>query len=293
MPKSKVSTGNVVKLDLTQDKKKKAKESSKSGTKGSSSSSSSRGSTPKGAKKPRTNLKPLREQLEILVSEANRRVNELTTAGLPQSRAMEEAARTAIRFHRDESNEIVNMFTSDLHRMTDIAREFARVQRFLSDETSTIGGAKREKDDIQTGLFGGQYRAMYGTGYDITRVSKEEGDLALEVYHKVLEFGGGWEAVISHLRATNMGLTQYDSEQLIQEIYDMITSGMYDNDDSDDLAARAYARVREIIKFNDQMAERQRLGINYGILPSELDAEKYDRYVWREEKRKMKENLRK
>lgn len=289
MPKSKIGENPSLKLDDPKDKKKKAKQSSSKAS--SSKSKTSTGSTP-GAKKtkaPRTNLKPLKEQLDILITEANRRAAELKAEGYDQSRAMTEAQRTAIRFHKDkETGDITSLFTSQLPSMKDIAREYARVQTFLSDETSMLAGAKREQGDIMSGLFGGQYRAMYGTGYDITRVSKEQGDLTLEVYHKILEKNGGWERVISHLRATNTGLTQYGSEQLIQHIYDVITSGDYEGYSADELVAVADVELRAIIDMNDAIAERQRLGINYGLLDDSLDQDAYDRAMWKEYRKKLK-----
>lgn len=286
MPKSKITAGQIVKLDQKVSKKKKTKQPNASVSGGVSAQGGagkkSKGSTPGR----RQSIEPLRQQLNILVEEANRRVVSLQSEGLA-SRALSEAERTAIRFHK-ENGEITSMFTSQLPRMRDLAREFARVQTFLSDETSTVSGARRDKDDIVSGLFGGQYRAMYGTGYDITRVSKEQGDLALEVYHKVLERGGGWERVISHLRAINTGLTQYGSEELIQQIYDMVTSEEYAGYDADALTAVAYAHVEAIIAMNDEIAERQRMGINYGLLGSAGDTDKYDRYMWNEYRRKLK-----
>lgn len=223
-----------------------------------------------------------------MVQEANRRAAELKAEGFESSRALSEAQRTAIRFHK-EDGKIISMFTSQLPNMREIAREYARVQTFLADDTSTVTGAKREQGDIISGLFGGQYRAMYGTGYDITRVSKEQGDLTLEVYHKILEANGGWERVISHLRATNTGLTQYGSEELIQHIYDIITSGDYEGYSADELVAIADVEVKSIIAMNDALAERQRLGINYGMLDDAFDKEAYDILMWKEYRRRLKE----
>lgn len=77
----------------------------------------------------RTSLQPLREQLALLTEEANQRVAALGAKGL-QSRAIQEALRTQLPSRRNDEG---ILFEANLPRKRDIAREYARVQTFLSD----------------------------------------------------------------------------------------------------------------------------------------------------------------
>ena len=144
--------GEGIKIKASEKKKRK---------KGSSGSEeiklkkgrSSRGSTQekekKARKKGRRTLDPLREQLQVLVNQANQRVDELTNQNL-KSRALEEARRSLLRSpSRIDDMKAGILFRSDLSNREKINRELARVHAFLNDYTSAVDGHVRADDDVR------------------------------------------------------------------------------------------------------------------------------------------------
>lgn len=231
----------------------------------------------------RRSLAPLRQQLEVLTSEANRRAEELIRTGAA-SRALYEAQRTVSKHNRDEGV----LFSSSQPRMRDINRELARVQAFLSDYTSFSSGAEDFSYGLTHGLFGAQWRKDGGEGYDPNRVRKEDADLTFKVYHEVLERGGGWERVIGYLRAYNNSLIEYGSENLINAIYDMVTN--FSGPDVEDIAVnRASEMVESMIEAYDKMSKMQQSGIDYGYLNIDSDYERRQKYwQWKIERERYK-----
>lgn len=286
-PKKLKSTGQSSDYSGKQSTGKKGKSKGKGTT-----TKATTGSTPRQSS-PRRSLDPIREQLQIMVDEANARVEELTKSNMP-SRALEEARRTRLKSWGEDAP----MFRADLARMRDLKREFARAQTFLADYTSKAEGAENFAKELGSTPFGGQFYAEYGVGYDPNVVEAGDASKVFEIYRRVLEQGGGWERVIGHLRAINAGPASYGSEQLINSIYDMVqniqmpyTAGLTPKEQEEDfiqeLTFRAYAQVESMIQMYDKMAEMQVSGENYGILGDQFDKEKYDRWKWKMMKEEM------
>lgn len=228
-------------------------------------------------------LNPVREKLAVLTAEANARANALIASGT-ESRALYEAQRTLLPSHAEKYGEL---FTANLPRSRDINRELARVQAFLTDYTSMIGGAKDFSDGLTHELFGGQFRADGGYGANPQYVTKQQADLVFEIYHKALEAKGGWERVIGYLRAYNTGLVDYGSEQIINAIYDM-TEGIKEeniaeeyglqsvtpDDYRDALINKAEDLIQSMMDQYEAISELQRKSEEYGILEPDADRER-------------------
>lgn len=238
------------------------------------------GSTQKEKKQRVKPLDPLREQLNVLVQQANARVTELVDRGL-QSRALEEAKRTLKKMPTRVDDDI--LFRSDLSSKAKINRELARVHSFLNDYTSTISGA----NDFQTkltdykGAFGGQWEAEYGKRYDINRINEEKAKVAFDIYRRVVERAGGWERAVGIFQGKE-SLIGYGSENLIIAIYDMVENIpvggkignvkiMNEEDKRDFIVNRGYDIIDAGIKAYEEMASKQVADYDYGIVFDDED----------------------
>lgn len=284
MPKSKVSAPKTIQLDVDKEKKKKSKAKSTSSGGGSVSVSGSKKKGGSTQQKPRQSLDPIREQLRVLVDEANARVKELQDVGAT-SIALEEAVRSRLKSWGEDEP----MFRADLPRMRDIKRELARTQAFLTDYTSTpegavafVGGLTHER-----GLFGGQWRQKGMAGYNEDVVSKEDADLVFDVYHRAIEQAGGWERVIGYFRANNSGFIDYGSEELVNMVYDMVLN--QPNMSEEDLIAQTYNYIEDMIDLYERIAEKQQAGVDYGEIVSDPDRDvRIARWKWQVERERRR-----
>lgn len=184
-----------------------------------STSTSTASKSPSTAPKKRRSIAPMRQQLKILVDQANERANELLRKENIKSRALVEAQRTLLPSHREKYGEL---FTYDLPRRRDITRELARVQTFLSDYTSMSEGAEAFTHDlVDRHLFGGDFYKEFGEGYNADVVDKDTAKEVFRIYDELLETYGGWERVSMMFR-DKYGISTYGSENLINAIYDMV-----------------------------------------------------------------------
>lgn len=221
----------------------------------------------KKASKPRVSLDPLREQLQVLVDRANERALALIDKQLDSSsRAFQEAKRTLKRQSSRVDDE--QLFKSNLRTRQQINREFARVQAFLGDYTSTELGAKQFTTDLTSlqGAFGGQWEAKTGERFDTSRVDKEIAKEAFDMYRKVVEEFGGWERAVGIFQGKE-SLIGYGSEVLITNIYDMFVNH-YDTGalSLENIRVRALAMLDEAKNTYEEMSKRQRIDYDYGIL---------------------------
>lgn len=232
-------------------------------------------------------LDPLREQLAIMTVEANQRYKEQREMSVV-SRAALEAERSLNKAGKENFFETGELFNSNQKSKRALMREFSRVSTFLADFTSTATTSETFERASTQGLFGGQWRTNGGNGYDPDRVSKEDAELVFDIYKRVLEAGGGWERVIGFFRASNIGLVDYGSEELINQIYDMVQNKdiIRIETGEDDIRGAVIARSLEIVNnmadMYAQMAVRQRSGVDYGNIESDKKAAEYRRrnYEW-------------
>lgn len=233
--------------------------------------------TVKPKKVSKRSLDPLRQQLDVLVREANRRVRALVRSGLT-SRALETAQRSFKKLtSRDEVTENGNLFKSNLKRRTQINREFARVNEFLGDITSTVKGV-RKNIDISTSYlksaFGGQWYEKYGVNYDKSRIDEELAKQAFSIYRKLSEEFGGWERVAGIYHGVE-GLIGYGSEILINSIYDMVKN------DYSELTIMDIGRdmINKAERRFEDMAEKMVGDYDYGNVFSDEQAIEKRRWI--------------
>ena len=144
-----------------------------------------------------------KQQLEY---EVNYRIKQIKDAGLT-SRAVE-------RIEHETGNEFLDF--SAIENREDLIREITRARIFLSDEGSTIPGARIETAQI----YGEQYKGKFGNEYnteehnfaryDTTVIDPEVAKRAFEAYRKIEE--------IRALELANSG--GYGSENMIIALYD-------------------------------------------------------------------------
>lgn len=245
-------------------------------------------------------LNPLREQLNILATEANQLVAQLHESGLSeQSRALSEARRTAIRFHSEDQGQL---FTANLPRAVDIGREMARINQFLSDPTSNPRGVMADSVAVAQQLFGGQFRADGGYGANPDYVDEDTAKMVFEIYSRALSTQGGWQRVMGWLGSRSHGLQDYGSENLINAIYDMVINGsddeiyssmedrsggfLTDEERVNYYAGKASMMIDDMIEESKKMSELRTMGEDYGILQSTEKEQRLRTELWR---RKMNE----
>lgn len=229
-------------------------------------------------------LDPLREQLNVLVQEANRRYIEQREQQV-MSRAALEAERTMNKAGKEHFKQTFLPFNSELHSRKEINREFGRVMNFLNDYTSTIEGGTIESKQA-SGLFGGQWRKQGMAGYDENSVTKKDADMVFDIYHRLLESQGGWQRLIGYFKAVNPGVVDYGSENLINTIYDMVqnrdTLYVPENMDVEGvILARANEIVNSMIDSYMTLSVLQRSGKDYGSMEDPYDADRRRQiYEW-------------
>lgn len=215
----------------------------------------------------RRSLDPIREQLDILVKEANSRVERLIESNV-QSRALLEAQRTFKRLR--SRNEREGLFKSDLKRRRDINREYARVNQFLTDITSTPEGVLKDSKVIETslkGAFGAQWKNVYGVNYDKSRIDEDMAKDAFRIYRQLSEEFGGWER-ISGIYQGIEGLIGYGSEVLINSIYDMVRN----NFQEESIMVIGREMIESAERRFEIMAEKMVSDYDYGSVFSDEEA---------------------
>lgn len=240
----------TMKLDMDNKTSKSSKIKKPKSTSAKASSSKNSGVSNQ-SKKPRVSLDPLRKQLAVLVDQANARVDDIARLGLP-SRAILEATRTWNKMpsRRDDTF----LFKSDLKRRCDIDREFARVHEFLNDFTSTVQGAKQLETDLNR-LKGAWSPDNQGS------LDEQIKSKTFDLYRRVLEAAGGWERAVGLLKGKET-LTGYGSENLINNIYDMVENEYND----EKIIAIALEQVESGIEAYEEMSKRQVANYDYGIV---------------------------
>lgn len=141
-----------------------------------------------------------------------------------------------------------DLFTADIKTEQGMLRELARIDVFESqirgrqdddylyiatgrNEKRQLTSAQQEKvTEIRRGLykgaFGGQWmsRNEDHETYDKSRIVKDFAEEAFSIYSNLIEKNQS-EDYIKMLWNNKMGKSQYDSENLIIAIYDMVASG--------------------------------------------------------------------
>ena len=259
--------------------KRKTTPKKSSAKKSTSKKSSAKKSTTKKKSKPRVSLNPLREQLKVLVDQANARANAINNQGL-LSRAVQEAQRSLKKqSKRVDDNQL---FRSDLKTRREINREFARVQSFLGDYTSTITGAQNFDGELKSltdlkGAFGGKWKETTGENYDTSRIDRSIATETFEIYRRVTEAAGGWERAVGLFQGKE-SLIGYGSETLITNIYNMLVN----HEDEENIYNIARDMIETGVKTYADMAKKQISDYDYGIVFDDEEAQaRRNYYNWR------------
>ena len=203
-------------------------------------------------------LDPMRDMLRVLTERANERVDKLLESGKP-SRALFEAQRTLKKQTSRADDE--QLFNADLKNRRQINREFARVQAFLNDYTSTVEGAANFETDLSDlkGAFK-EYRNFNGDWDKIRLKESNLGDV-FDIYRRVIESAGGWERAVGLFQGKE-SLIGFGSEVLINNIYDMVENGL----DKGDIISNALDLIEEAHAVYERMASKQVGNYDYGII---------------------------
>lgn len=210
--------------------------------------------TAKSSKK-RQSLQPLREQLSVLTDRANELVDKLIQSNKP-SRALFEAQRTFKRLRSRKGQS--NLFTSDLKDRRQINREFARVQAFLGDYTSTVAGASNFDSDLSELVGSFSFNNYKGIFDNLDQDILPE---VFDLYRRVVEAAGGWERAVGLFKGKE-SLIGFGSEVLINNIYDMFDNGV----ESSDIIAVALDMINNAHEDYERMAQLARSNYDYGII---------------------------
>lgn len=156
-------------------------------------------------------IQSMKDRLEPLISEANRRAELLYSQGYASaalSRAEQETGRDYFTF-------------DDANTRGEIIEEATRARVFLADETSTIEGAKIYTAQLNAAEFRGKFGNQYHTwehkfkNFDTTVIDEEIAKTVFSNYRKLEE-----------LRAADItGDGAYGSENLIIAMYEAQVRG--------------------------------------------------------------------
>lgn len=301
LKKSKIKLGSSESGSTTATKvsAKSAKKSSSSGGSSNSKPKKQKVAKPEssGSTTTRKSLDPAREKLNVLTEEANRRYHELQDSGT-KSRAVLEAVRSLTKSHKEKYYEPSDeLFTSNLASTREINRELARTLAFLNDPTSLAGGEEIYERQLGEGLFGAQYRVDGGPGYNEEFVTKADADMVFDIYHRIIEHGGGWEMVVGYFQMLNPGLIDFGSENIINAIYDMVRNkaDIKLSEGIEDVSGEIIKRTNELIDnmkaVYSNLSELQLSGNDYGsiLTAKEVQTNKaYLSYIMSQNEKKKK-----
>lgn len=276
MPKSKFKKYKIIKpaeMD-TKAPKAKATKAKTGGTSSGSSGGTSSKSTRRISPQRQQELDSLRSYLEERVRHANE-VAEMYSDYESVQSVFQNARRTLPIQRKADAD----LFSSDIKTEKAMMREIARIDVFEGDirirkddniaELIRSGVSERQInliDETRKGFykdaFGGQWMAQNKDHetYDKSRISGDYANRAFEIYRNLVEEKQSEEYI--KMLWSRTGRLSYDSENMIIEIYDMISMGYKTSD--------IYERVRSSLnRLAEEYAEQQFDDpMDYGKLPS-------------------------
>lgn len=147
-------------------------------------------------------------QLEPLFSEANRRIEYITSQGFTSfaiNKVVEEGGKDFFDIDGIDSREA-------------LLEQMYRVRVFLNDKGSTIEGAKLETSQINAALYKGKFGNEYYTKennyarYDTSVIDKNAASRAFESYRKLEKTQAGKFALDGSYGSENLITALYDAE---------------------------------------------------------------------------------
>ena len=273
MPDSKFKKYKIVKPTNDESKAPSKVKATKAKT-GSASGGTSSKSTRRISPQRQRELDSLHSYLEERVRHANE-VAEMYNDYESVQSVFQNARRTLPIQRKGDAD----LFSSDIKTEKAMMREIARIDVFEGDirirkddniaELIRSGVSERQInliDEARKGFykdaFGGQWMAKNADHetYDKSRISGDYANRAFEIYKNLVEEKQSEEYI--KMLWSRTGRLSYDSENMIIEIYDMISMGYKTSD--------IYERVRESLnRLAEEYAEKQFDDpMDYGKLPS-------------------------
>lgn len=169
-------------------------------------------------------LKPIRDNLQILVDRANFMVSQLMDAGLENSPALVHARESL----KGDAEQLFSV--SDKHRYRELRKEAARLDSFLSEAESQVKIANATEYALKAthdyGLsFHRQAENLARTGFRFGTADEERVKFAAEIFRRVKEDP-------ENVLAFEKGSDRFNSDTVFNMIYAMIED--YDPNGSDE-----------------------------------------------------------
>lgn len=263
---AKAKFDNKVKIELSEDKKKKTRKVKSTKVKSSAKAGGSKKSksTKKSTRKPKIesqSTKDLRNYLEQRVEQANRLADDVDSGIYGNLEDIIANARRTLPPTRKKDEEL---FTSDIKSEKAMMREIARMDVFeaslrnssndnyeqivSSKLTSGITSQIEEmRVNFYKGAFGGQYMKDNSDheAYDKSRINEDFAEKAFGLYHRLVEKYQS-EDFLRMLWSRDSRVT-YGSESVIIAIYDMVSQGYHSDEDiMDKMSSEIESRYKEI-----------------------------------------------
>lgn len=196
-------------------------------------------------------LKIMRQEMQALVDQANNYVNQLLAAGATaeDNAALAEAERSLTKSKERKSDKMFSV--DDKHRVRDLRREAARLDKFLSSPQANVDVYIHERPAIKAMEkynldFKRQHENFVKTGNRFGNVDEERFKFAARIYRNLEE-----------TNANIYGAGGYGSNKLINLIYDAV-EGYNPNaseEDRDNLYLKAKELGQQALKDHAKMVE--------------------------------------
>lgn len=182
-------------------------------------------------------LEQIRKDLQPLQRQAMDRVKELREAGVLNISMAYQSALASKPESKKSRRWLFDL--NDAKTFKELQREAGRMQAFLSDESSTVEGAKWTFNEMRLveaygGAFGNQWKASTGGTYDPSRVDSEYLKAAGKIWRMMEDVKGAYGLLYDE--------NSYESESTFMSIYDMVVQrdikldelGRFASDDDED-----------------------------------------------------------
>ncbi len=210
----------------------------------------------------RHDLSKIREKFRGIVAAAAKRYNELVNSSYDLVPAVYNAERTKSK----NAEEVFSI--DDKKRFREIQREVRRAKEFLRETESDnyeVLNARYENARSDPHRFGGDFKEAFGESYNTHEVNKEFAETSFAIYHAI-------ESEISR------DVAQYDSENLINAIYDMVEEEQGFGDDyvaQKQLQLVDYLREKYLARDAKADKELMHQDSEYGLLEESSSAKDF------------------
>ena len=223
-------------------------------------------------KNKRHNLDSIREKFRATIEAAARKYDELINSSHTLMPAVYDATRT-------KSKNAASVFSiDDKHRFREIKREVRRAEKFLKDASTDDYDMLDQRYIKASGAdhrFGGEFKAQFGVSYYEPLVDKDFAETTFEIFHKV---------------ESDVVKEFYESEQLVNAIYDMVVEEQGFGDAY--IEEKRFQLVNYLREKNAQKSIAKDLELlhqdsEYGILEESTSAKDFylklsKKYWWRD-----------